>query len=78
MNDISWPLESSQSSDSGSEKIVYEKNEKAITLVVGTTNLYEDGKLRLIPVSPKYSAVELDRNGALMTSLPDADTGSKG
>jgi hypothetical protein len=31
-------------------RIVYERNEKAVTLVVGTTKLYDHGKLRLIPV----------------------------
>lgn len=33
-----------------SERIVFEKNNAAVTQVVGTTNLYEDGKIRLIPV----------------------------
>jgi hypothetical protein len=50
-----WPLRSNPvdygRSWSPGEVVGEEKNEKDVTLVVGTTNLYEKGKLRLIPVS---------------------------
>ena len=36
-------------------RVVYERNEKAMTLIAGSSKLYEDGMLRLVPVSAVVS-----------------------
>ena len=48
-----WPLPEGQViNEKRGDRVIYEKNDTAETLVVGTTNLYVDGRLRLIPVRP--------------------------
>jgi hypothetical protein len=46
-----WPYPDGIPVDEKSDgRILYTKNDKAESLVVGTAKLYENGKLRLIPV----------------------------
>lgn len=45
-----WPLGREEAAGEKSETASLESFEREETLVVGTTNLYQDGQLRLIPV----------------------------
>ena len=58
-----WPLRNDDGAGARPEaadrpgRVVYERNEKAMTLIAGSSKLYEDGALRLVPVGAVASSV---------------------
>jgi hypothetical protein len=54
INKPNWPFPDDRpvSQEESFDDTRYNKRREDATLVVGTTNLYRNGKLRLIPVSP--------------------------